>query len=57
MGKCWRRYGGCEEVWGSVGGGVGKVSGECGGEVWGKVREGVGKGVKGVGSVRECGEV
>ena len=28
MGKCWRRCGGCEEVWKLS---VGKVSGECGG--------------------------
>ena len=45
MGKCWRRCGGCEEVWGSVGGGVGKVSGE-------EVREGV----RGVGKCEKVWE-
>ena len=39
-------------MWGSVGGGVGKVSGEC--------KKGVQKGVRGVGrcevSVKKCGE-
>ena len=34
---------GCEKVWGSVGGGVGKVCDECGGVVSRKVREDVGK--------------
>ena len=42
-------------MWGSVGGGVEKMSGECGGGVWREVREGVGKGVRGVGKgVRKC---
>ena len=31
---------------------LGEVSGECGGRVWVEVREGVGKGKRGVGSVR-----
>ena len=32
-GEVLEQVGGCEEVWGSVGGGVGKVSSECrGGE-------------------------
>ena len=44
------------EMWGSVGGGVGKCWGNCGKVCWGveKVREDVGRSVGGVG---KCVEV